>query len=470
MHKSKLIDRLRLLKKDELRDFGRFIESPYYNKDEKAVKLFNYLKKYYPVFETSRLDRKYIATKLFPEWNGNKYKKISYVMTVLSQLIDDFITVREFENDKLEYGQLQLRAYKRRRGDWFFHQTAKRLRANLDENPERGVNYYFQLYRLNHEVYTHETTNRIQAHIQSLENTVKNLDLFYFSSKLRYGSEIQLRQFMFPEKNDMMLLDEILDVVDSTAIDNIVFIRAFAKLIQLYRTKDRSIYEEAKSLIINNFNQFNTIEQTDAINLLNSFCLLKHNQGNAAYLPEIFEIHEFGLKHDIWIVDGTMRRGIFDNIATIACNLKKVDWADTFIKRYHQYLREDFAEDVLAVARCRLEFAKGNFEKTLELIRDTDLVDGRYQENAKIFQIKCYYELDYDNTLYDACNAFSQYCRRSKLMSQYMKKQYLNFITFLKQLYKTKNARNPDKTQLTERLEQNSLPYTTWLKEKIEEA
>jgi len=470
MYKSKLIDRLRLLEKDELRDFGQFIESPYYNKDEKAIKLFKYLKKHHPVFAGKQLDREYIATKLFPEWKAKQYKKISYLMTDLSQLVDDFITVRELENDTFEYRQFQLRAYKRRKGDWFFNQAAKKLKKDLDKTPERGVDYYFQNYRLNHEVYTHATTNRIQTRIQSLENTINNLDLFYFSSKLRYGSEVQLRQLLFSEKNDLILLDEILEAVNLTAFDNAIFVRVFAKLIQLCRTQDKIIYDEVKLLIINNFEQFNAIEQVDAINLINSFCLIEYNQGNTEYLPEIFEIHEFGLKHNIWIIDGRMRRAIFDNIVAIACNSKKFDWADTFIKRYARYIREDIAQDVLMLAKCRLEFSMGNFDKTLELIRDAELIDGRYQESAKIFQIRCYYELsDYHDTFYDACNAFAQYCRRNKLMSQPDKTSYLNFITFIKQLHEARYARNSIKIQLLEKLEKNALPYTGWLKEKIEQ-
>jgi len=468
MYKSKLIDRLRLLEKDELRDFARFIESPYYNKDEKVVRLFNYLKKYYPVFETTQLDREYIADKLFPEWKEKQYNKISYLMTDLSQLVDDFITVRELEKNDFEYRQFKLKAYKRRKGDWFFTQTAQKLKKDLDKASERGIDYYFRQYQLNHEIYTHAITNRIQTRIQSLENTVNNLDLFYFSTKLRYGSEVQLREMMFSEKNELTLLNEILETVHSPEFDNVVFIRVFAKVIQLYKTKDKAIYDDTKQLIINNFDQFNAVEQVDIINLLSSFCLWEYNHGKIEYLSEIFKNYEFGLAQNIWIIDGRMRRIIFDNIAGTACNLSKFEWTDAFIKRYNRYLREDIAEDVVKMAR--LEFSMSNFDKTLKLIRDMELVDGRYQEIAKIFQIRCYYELfDYQDIFYDACNAFAQYCRRNKVISQSTKTLYLNFITFIKQLHEAKHTRNFTKTQLSEKLEQNSIPYSSWLKEKIEQ-
>ena len=40
MQKSKLIDKLRIVDRDEMRDLSKFVESPFFNKDEKVVKLF----------------------------------------------------------------------------------------------------------------------------------------------------------------------------------------------------------------------------------------------------------------------------------------------------------------------------------------------------------------------------------------------------------------------------------------------
>jgi len=147
MHKSKLIDKLRLLTKDELRDFARFIESPYFNTDKRMTQVFDYLKKYHPEFESEKLEREYVADKLFPEWKEKQYNKISYLMTDLSQLVSDFMTVRELENDRLEWQQLELKAYKRRHGDWFFGSTAKKLDKAIGKRPERGIDYYFHRYQ-----------------------------------------------------------------------------------------------------------------------------------------------------------------------------------------------------------------------------------------------------------------------------------------------------------------------------------
>jgi len=99
MQNTKLINKLKLLDKEELGDFNRFIDSPSYNKNKDAVKLFEYLrtKGNHPVYSSEKLDRDYVIRKLFSEWKKNSERQMTYLMTVLSDLIDKFIVFREVE-------------------------------------------------------------------------------------------------------------------------------------------------------------------------------------------------------------------------------------------------------------------------------------------------------------------------------------------------------------------------------------
>jgi len=417
MHKSKLIDKLR----DELRDFARFIESPYFNTDKRMIQLFDYLKTYYPEFESKELDRAYVAGQLFPEWKEKQYNKISYLMTDLSQLVSDFMTVRELENDRLEWQQLELKAYKRRHGDWFFNSAVKKLNKALDKGTERGIGYYFHRYRLNHEIYTHNATERVQIGIESLHNAIHNLDLFYFCSKLLYGSEVRLREAFLSEKSELVLLDEILEVVQLPVFKNEAFLRIFSLIIKLYQKDDKSIYNEIKPLIYNSLHLFNTDEKLDIISFINNYCIIKYNQAS-------------------------------------------------FIHQYGQYLREEIRTDIRTIALCRLEFSMGNFEKTLEHLRNMDFVDVTNSVSAKVFQLRCYYELDgYEEVFYDACNAFTQYCRRNKVIGKLTKERHLEFIKFLKKLHQAKYYRKNNKKILLHDFKKQPILFKDWLEEKIRE-
>jgi len=468
MHKSKLIDRLRLVDRDELRDLSKFIESPSFNKDDKIVKLFDYMKKYHPVFDTKKLDRDYVVAKLFPEWKGNTYKKLSYIMSGLSQVIEDFFIWREIQEDQSERYHFLLKAYKRRKGDWFFDSTVEEFRKHLDGQPGRGTDYYFHQYRLNEEIYTHTATERVQTGINSFGNAINNLDLFYFAKKFMYSTEVRLRELYLAEKSELVLLDEMLETVKHPLFADNYFVQIFAKATLLYQTRDKNVYKELKKMVQNDNVKCSILEKMDMVTFANNFCILEYNRGSVEYLQEIFEWHKYGLEHKIWI-SKHMDHAIFYSIVTFACDLKKFEWADTFIKEYSKYLRDEVKESTKIMAFCRLEFSMKNFEKTLELLRDVEFVNTQYDLRARAYQLKCYYELDgYEMLFYDASNAFAQYCRRNKVIGEQSKTVNLNFISFIKRLHQAKYQRTEGKKSLLDKLEETAVLFSRWFKEKIE--
>ncbi len=468
MQKSKLIDKLRLVERDEMRDLGKFVESPFFNKDEKVVKLFDYLKKYHPVFDNKKLDREYVAKKVFPEWKDNAYKKLSHIMSRLSQLVDDYFVWKETEYDNFERYHALLKAYKRRKGDWFFDSAVGDFRKHLDKQPERGTDYYFHQYRLNEEIYTHTATERVQTDIDSLGNAIDNLDLFYFAKKFMYCSEVRFRELYLAEKSELVLLDEMLGGIKHPLLKDNHFIQIFATIVQLYQTRDKTVYEKLKTFIREGGIKVSTAERMDMINMANNFCILEYNRGQISYLEEIFDWNEYGLQENIWIV-GHMDHALYFNIVSIACALQKFEWTSDFISKYTQYLRDEVQENTRIMAKSQLEFAMQDFEATLELLRDVEFVDVQYSLRAKAYQLKCYYELDgYEVLFYDACNAFAQYCRRNKVIGEQARKINLNFISMIKKLYQAKYQRTEGQESLIKRLEDTPIPFSRWYREKVE--
>jgi len=472
MHKSELIYRLRLLSKEELNDFARFIASPYYNQSKKAIKLFDYLVKYHPVFEEDKVERVSVGCKLFPEWKKEMkkmYARISHVISNLSRLVDDYIVLKEKEEDKFGHYQYQLKAYKRRKGDRFFNDTVKKFRKNLEQTKERDTDYYFHQYRLNHEIYTHVATERITTEIDSLKNAINNLDLFYFGTKLRYSSEVRLRELNFSEKSELILIDEILREVEVNPIfENKPFILIFSSIVRLYETKKKHIYDSLKAMIYEFLSQFSAVEKLDIVTMANNFCIMEYNQGKYEYLIEIFDLYKYGLEHGIWIVDGQMDHSVFGNIVTAACRLEKFEWARKFIDKYVIFLHDDVKENVRIMALCRLEFSMNNFEETLQMLRKTKFTDVQYNVNARLFEIRCCYELDHIS-FHHTCDAFDQYCRRNQIINNETRKQYLNFGKFVQKLYKTRHDSKKNKQDLLVELEETPITLRDWLKEKIQQ-
>ncbi len=469
MQKSKLTGRLKLLKPDELRNFTRFLESPFYNKDEKIIRLFKYLKKYYPVFEDKELDREHAAAKIFPEWKSSHYKKISYLMTHLSSLVDDYFTVKEIEKQPFEREQLLLKAYKDRGGDWFFNSLANEMSKKLNKSKERGINYYQHQYRLNQEIYTHTATAKLQTGISSLKEFLENLDAFYFSSKFLYSAEMRFRELYFAEKSELILLDDMLEKVKHKSFEDKHLVHVFCLIIHLYQTRDETVYNELKALIFQHFHTFSKSEQLEMILMANNFSIMEFNQGKTEYALEIFKLYQYGLEHNVWIAEGYINNDNFDNIVNTACLVGKFDWAKTFINHYSQYLREEIKETTRLLGLSRIAFEINDFEETINLLRSVEFIDIHDNIRAKRLQIRCYYELDnYHDTFEDACNAFAQYCRRNKIMGQEIKSINLTFINFIRKLHHAKHYMSADKNTLLADLDKGSLPFTKWFRKKIE--
>ncbi len=83
MQKSSLITILRTLTPQEFREFGEFVKSPYFNKNEKVITLYNVLKKYFPGFDSGSLTKEkvfkdadvYTSVFIFEKEKDKTYNK-----------------------------------------------------------------------------------------------------------------------------------------------------------------------------------------------------------------------------------------------------------------------------------------------------------------------------------------------------------------------------------------------------------
>jgi hypothetical protein len=86
MPKSKIVRLLQTFTKDELKDFEKFLSSPYFSTGRNLQPLFNILKKSYPFFEDRKLSEEKIYKKLFKGKPFGGKKSLHIVKVMLSDL------------------------------------------------------------------------------------------------------------------------------------------------------------------------------------------------------------------------------------------------------------------------------------------------------------------------------------------------------------------------------------------------
>src|SRR5690606_39908692 len=123
MNNGKLSEVFYTLSVSERNQFEKFIHSPFHNRHEKVIALFNYLHQSGPK-DTAVLDKKTIFPVLFP---GEKYNdlKLRHVSSYLQKLLEDFLVWKELESDTERRNIYLLESLRNRKIDKVFENKWK---------------------------------------------------------------------------------------------------------------------------------------------------------------------------------------------------------------------------------------------------------------------------------------------------------------------------------------------------------
>ncbi|HRI86200.1 MAG TPA: hypothetical protein PK536_12215, partial [Ignavibacteria bacterium] len=133
MLNTTLVEILRTFTRDELKKLELFINSPYFNRKSVVIKLFDILKNYYPEFTGSKLDRKEIWKKLYPDkkFNYGVMKNILYDLTGLTQR---FLAEETFSNNEFKINYWLLEQFCSKGLKKNFHSKYLTLEKNLKDS------------------------------------------------------------------------------------------------------------------------------------------------------------------------------------------------------------------------------------------------------------------------------------------------------------------------------------------------
>ncbi len=99
MNKSILIEQLCKFSTKEVKEFGDFVNSPFFNKNQSVIRLFEYLRKLYPDFDEEKLDKEYAYENIFPNTQYND-GFMRTIMFNLSNLAESFLAYQGFKSKK----------------------------------------------------------------------------------------------------------------------------------------------------------------------------------------------------------------------------------------------------------------------------------------------------------------------------------------------------------------------------------
>ncbi len=472
MQTSKLYSILYKFDKYEQNRLKKFLSSPYFNRNEALVLLFDLLISHINEKSQDDLAKPDIWNKIH---SGESYDDVLFRKNCsdLLKLVEDFLAQQVYEENPIHQATYLIEAVAKKKLEKLYNSTMKTARRLSSQQSYRTANYYLTQYQVEKNYYDLMEQEHDRAAKRNVEDVLVNLDHFYLAEKLRFSCSVLSQISMVSHEYKLLFNDEIVSYVKNYNYESIPPIAVYYSIyLTLVDAENTEHYFKLMQILDKFGDYFPRIEAEFIYQAALNYCVKKLNKGSRQFLEEYFNVFVILLQKGLLLTDGELSPWHFRNIVIAALRIGKTDWAEKFISDYKKYLPENMKENAVSFNLAQLYFYQKKYTKVIELLQTIEYDDFTYNLNSKTFLLMTYFETDEVEPLYSLMDSFRTYLNRHKDFSAAKRAHYTNLIKFTKQLTKIipgdKKAIEKLKKEVEE-AEPKGIASITWLKEKIAE-
>jgi hypothetical protein len=467
---SSIILFLRSLSKEELKQFDKFIKSPFHNNRSDVVKYFNELKKFYPLFGRNDFTKQNIFSRLYP---NAKYKDdvIRRLSSNLLKAGEEFGAYISFRKDDFTYNRYLSEFYLSKSIVKLLNRQLEKTELMLNERPARDAvhflnrNFLEEFKRLS--IVRSDSTGKkidVQLQIDSIWKFAA-ISLFrlykiaaehsrQFEKKYNTGNLRLLYRFI--EENGCM---------ESKALEIWYLLLKFQS-----ELRNDETFLKLKKIISVNAGIFGPVESFVIYVSLMGYCFDKNIDPKEDFTREEFEIMKEMLDNGLLIQDNVFHPEWFIYAVITSLRAKKTEFAEKLINTYSNMMPENVSENVLYHAKAELEIEKGNFEKALEYLTVSRYNNIAEKLRANHMYIKIYYELGLSDQFFYNIDSFRHLIKNNNSLTGSVKMIRENFIKFSVKLFRIKiNESKEPVWKVKKEILNSKITGNKWLLKKADE-
>jgi hypothetical protein len=460
---------LKTFQAKDLRLFRQFAASPFFNKQEKIAAFFEHLIMFHPDYVGKGLSKKELFKKMFPRQNYND-KKMRYLFSWLTLLLEKYLAVTNFTNDTRKYQQA-LFDENISRNNVPAMSGVYNVSLNREKNKREDAAWFLNRFQLEYKYLIHVYTHQRRKKQSNIGPALEYLDKFYLARKLELSCEAENVSNLLTKEQHSFLLDEMIEKTKPHAYAASPVIQAYLQVLALLRDRENESYFHSLTALLKKHEaSFSQEELRELYQYPLNFCVRMINTGKMEFLQKIFEIYKVVIANNVLLPGGMLSQWDFKNIITTSLRLKEFSWADKFIHSYKIYIPEKERKNAFTYNQANLYFHMNEFSKALKLLRNVEFTDLVYQLDTRSMLLKIYFETNDEDALEYHFSAFRKFIRRMRMLSKYQQDNYRNLIRFTQKMVKAADDRTKIR-QLIKEVDANpQVADITWLKNKMKEA
>jgi len=459
----------KVLSNHEKSGLARFLNSPYFNRNENLLLLHRYLAR--TDFESNPPDKSSAWKAVFKTTVYND-KKFRYLVSDLIGAIEEFIFVSSVLKSKQGYLHLLDEYFTVREAPANKSSLAEKIKSGkktkrITISPEYFLEKHYELELLE-ELHMNSFKQYSRFVKENIKSEPTGLDVFYLIEKLRQLCLVANNNNVFGVNVKSYRQNEILETALRSPFKTNPFIRAYHSVYLMLARKEERDYFILKKLLDDYGYDFEDKNLAELFIYARNFCIGKINAGQNNFFAEIFDLYEQGLSKRVLLLNGEINERNYKNIVTTGLRIGKHQWVFDFINEYRYKLNKLVRENSFNYNLANYFFHTGKYDKALQNLQKVSLSDLFYGLDARMLMLKSYFELDEQEAFLNAYYSFRVFVMRRKNVSEQHRRNYLNFLRIAKKLM---NLRPRDKKNVlkiqNEIKTQNALADKSWLEEKM---
>jgi hypothetical protein len=464
---SELLEIFKCLTKQDRRELHDFVRSPFHNKREDVMRLYQYLDKYLKDSETKNiamiLKKENVFKAVFVDVKKYDDKQLRYTMSFLLKCIRQFLIYKDLTINDLNNEIALNRALRQRGADKIFEKNIQQSFLFFENQNLRHADFYFYKYRLQmvEYEYLHRRQRGGDLHLQEISDS---FDDFYMVEILRLACAMKAHQGISQRTYNLTLLEAVLSKIESNTYKPTPSVFAYYFAYKTLSINAQSAdFQSLKYFIVEKGTIFPQAEIRDLTLVAINFCIKKLNSGEREYEQQALDLYKNGLKTGSFLESGELSSYTYTNVMLLAVKKGEFDWAEQFLHDFKKYLPARERENLFKYNLAMYYFRRNDYPKAMQLLQEVTLKDVLHNLDARRVLMRIYYELSEFDALDSLLESFKIFLHRQKDLS-YHRQSYLNLIKFVKKLLQTNLLDKKEKEILRGQIESTTeLTERDWL-------
>lgn len=471
MISDKLLAMLQTLSKVERNRFRKYLLSPYLNDQPDLCVLFDAADKALRDGTFAELERQQVWQKLYPNksYNDAQMRRLS---SALNQKALSFLSTEARSQDPLAEAIDLQRLLEKPELKKHLTGVERNITRLLDETAGESAEYYLARFNLHNNIVNRTSKHlSVAGYAEKLSTADFYLECFYLTQKLELYIGWLLYQGSRVSEKSVQLPIGLWANLESGQFDQVPLLTVYRGVVRCLTEPENE--EEYRKFLEGLDTQGMHLAKEDLRKcyfIAQNYCALKINQGKREYYREMFDVFKKIIQKEILLEEETLSEGIFKNIVTVGLGVGEFEWIEQFIEEYATYLPASTRENARTFNLAYLFFYQKKYSNVIELLQNVEYSDVTYVLGSKLILIQTYYELQEVFVMDSLIDSFRIFIRRNKVLSKNLKREYINYLSFVKKLADLRILGQKATETFKGKIQASSSSTSKkWLLEKIDE-